>query len=155
MRMKWIVLIIGILLLSGCVSQTEMDTQGLTSSVHVFIRDEHTRITSGPENYLGNAQLQLDRPGKVFVEANVSILPSSVPEWLGLTIRMIKGSTTVQLEDYIFTTPRQENYSSVSVAGILLVPEAGTWTVQCVLVRGETGPDITIHTYSLTAFELK
>jgi len=125
-------------------------------SVHEFTRDGVTTIPAGAHAYVGDAQITLARPGKIFAQCDMTLRPTSVPiNWVGLKVIARKNGTVVGLADNAYSGASESGHTSWSVAGILDLPESGAWTIQCDMHRSRESADPIVHTYSITAFQVE
>lgn len=116
-----------------------------------------TTIPQGTYVYVGASIIQITTPGKLYAECDLSLFPATQHvDWIGLYVVAKKGSTNVTLGAAAYTEISTSGYTSWSAAGILDLAEAGDWTIQCGLQRGGVpGNDPVVHTYNITAFQIK
>ncbi|RLC77495.1 MAG: hypothetical protein DRJ03_26765 [Chloroflexi bacterium] len=125
------------------------------ASMHEFVRDTQTPVLISYVQ-VGDSQIALARPGKVYVNCDVTLQPDSTPKrWVSLRVVATKGSTKIKLDEPSYHGTASERYTSWSASGIISLPEAGAWTIQCELGRSHESDNPIIHTYSITAFQVE
>ena len=138
----------------GAVNRSKV-SPGVFVSAYRMVRDTTTRIPPNQLVYIGDTQITTTIPTRLFVACNMTIQPSDAPvTWVGLSIRAVKGDKIVSLGDWMYIGPNRVSYMSWSSTGILNLPEAGNWILQCMLGRDNIIGDPVIHTYSVTAVQI-
>jgi len=149
-----------VIIADGSITTTKIADEAITPKklniplANTIVRDRETALVAGTETYLGNAQINLDQTGKVYVQCNMSIRPTSSDfRWVSLGIAATQGATMINLPDKMYTETSSVGYTGLSISGVLDLPMPGTWTIQCEASASDSGP--VVQTYSITAFQIK